>query len=65
LLAKTGRAPDDLIEDAIAGYLRELAEVHELLDGRYDDAKSGGVKPLDDEAFARLRQNSKDRKSSR
>jgi predicted transcriptional regulator len=66
LAAKTGRAPDDLIEDAIAGYLRELAEVHELLDGRYDDVKSGRVKPLDgDEAFARLRQNSKDRKSSR
>ena len=66
LAAKTGRAPDDLVEDAMAGYLQELAQVRETLDGRYDDFKSGRVKPLDgEEAFARLRRKSEDRRTSR
>ncbi len=60
LAAKTGRAPDDLVEDAMAGYLQELAQTREMLDSRYDDLKSGRVKPVDGEdAFARLRQKSK------
>ena len=60
LAAKTGRAPDDLVEDAMAGYLQELAQVREVLDSRYDDLKSGRVKPVDGEdAFATLRRKSK------
>jgi predicted transcriptional regulator len=60
LAAKTGRAPDELVEDAMAGYLQELAETREMLDSRYDDLKSGRVKPVDgEEAFARLRDKSK------
>jgi predicted transcriptional regulator len=60
LASKTGRAPGDLIEDAMAGYLQELAEVRGMLDGRYDDLKSGRVEPLDgEEAFANLRRKSK------
>jgi predicted transcriptional regulator len=51
LAAKTGRAPDELVEDAMAGYLKELAETREMLDSRYDDIKSGRVKPIDGEAF--------------
>ncbi|HKI72901.1 MAG TPA: hypothetical protein VKA81_11020 [Verrucomicrobiae bacterium] len=39
------------MEDALAGYLTEVAEVREMLDGRYDDIKSGRVKPIDGEAF--------------
>jgi predicted transcriptional regulator len=59
LAAKTGRAPDDLIEDAMAGYLQELSQVREMLDSRYDDLNSGRVKPLDgEEAFAKLRRKS-------
>jgi predicted transcriptional regulator len=59
LAAKTGRAPDDLVEDAMAGYLQELAETREMLDGRYDDIKTGRVKPIDgEEAFANLRRKS-------
>ena len=66
LAAKTGRAPDDLVEDAMAGYLQELAQVRETLDTRYDDLKRGSVKPLDgEEAFARLRAKSEDRRNSR
>jgi len=60
LATKTGRAPGDLIEDAMAGYLQELAQVRGMLDNRYDDLKSGRVKPVDGEdAFANLRRKSK------
>jgi len=65
LLSKSGRAPSDLIEEAIAGYLQEVGQVREMLDGRYDDLKSGRVKPVDgDEAFAKLRQKSSRRARS-
>jgi predicted transcriptional regulator len=64
LASRTGRAPTDLIEDAMAGYLQELAQVREMLDGRYDDLKSGRVKPVDgEEAFAKLRRKSEDRRA--
>ena len=39
------------LSDALAGYLTEVAEVGEMPDGRYDDIKSGRVKPIDGEAF--------------
>ena len=57
LASKSGRTADDLVEDALAGYLAEVAGVREMLDGRYDEIKSGRVKPVDGEAFFdRLRQ---------
>jgi predicted DNA-binding protein len=63
LAATTGRAPDDLVEDAMSGYLAELSEVRNMLDGRYDDIKSRRVAPIDgEEGFARLRQMSQDRR---
>ncbi|MGA8429186.1 MAG: hypothetical protein WB729_05165 [Candidatus Sulfotelmatobacter sp.] len=51
LSALSGRSPDQLIEDAMAGYLQELAQTREMLDGRYDDIKSGRVEPVDGRAF--------------
>jgi hypothetical protein len=51
LAAKTGRAPDELVEDAMAGYLKELSETREMLDSQYDDIKGGRVKPIDGETF--------------
>ena len=51
LALKSGRGTDDLVEDALAGYLAEVTEVREMLDSRYDDIKSGRVKPIDGEAF--------------
>jgi hypothetical protein len=51
LASRSGRATDDLVEDALSGYLAEIAEVCEMLDGRYDDIKSDRVKPIDGEAF--------------
>ena len=50
----------------MAGYLLDVAQVREMLDGRYDDLKSGRVKPVDgEEAFANLRRKSQGRKSAR
>jgi predicted transcriptional regulator len=64
LANRSGRAPSDLIEDALAGYLLEVTQVREMLDGRYDELKSGRVKPVDGEAaFVELRQKSKDRRA--
>ena len=42
---------EKLIEDALAGYVPELAQTREMLASRYDDLKSGRVKPIDGEAF--------------
>jgi predicted transcriptional regulator len=65
LAATTGRAPEELIEDAMAGYLTELAQVRGILNDRYDEIKSGRVKPIDGEdAFSRLRSKSDDRRRS-
>src|ERR1039458_5106778 len=50
-VAETGRVEDELVEDAMAGYFDELAHVRGMLDSRYDDLKSGRVKPIDGEAF--------------
>lgn len=64
LAAKTGRPPADLIEDAMAGYLEEIAQVRETLDARYDEVKSGLVKPIDgDAALAKLRRKSDARRN--
>jgi predicted transcriptional regulator len=64
LAAKTGRAPDELVEDAMAGYLQELAQTREMVDSRYDDLKSGRVKPVDGEkVFADLRRKSEQRRA--
>jgi predicted transcriptional regulator len=64
LAAQTGRAPDDLVEDAMVGYLQELAHTRQMLDGRYDDVKSGRVKPIDgEEAFTSLRRKSELRRN--
>jgi predicted transcriptional regulator len=51
LVVETGCTPDKLIEDAVAGYVAELAQTREMLDSRYDDLKTGRVKPIDGEAF--------------
>jgi predicted transcriptional regulator len=65
LATKSGRAPNDLIEDAMAAYLQELALVRDMLDSRYNDLKSGRVKPVDgEEAFVNLRRESRARRAS-
>jgi hypothetical protein len=49
--AETGRSADELVESAIAGYFDELADVRRTLASRYDDLKSGRVRPIDGEAY--------------
>ncbi len=57
LVAETGHPVEKLIEDALAGYVPELAQTREMLDSRYDDLKSGKVKAIDgEEFFENLRQ---------
>ena len=64
LSATSGRAPEDIVEDALAGYLEEVVSVGKTLDSRYDDLKSGRVKPIDGgEAFTKLREKSEHRRS--
>ena len=56
LSALSGRGPDELLQDALAGYLDELTGTREMLNSRYDELKSGRAKPIDgEEAFARLK----------
>jgi hypothetical protein len=56
LSTQSGRGTDDLVEDAMAGDFDEVLQVREMLNSRYDDLKSGRVKPIDgEEAFARLK----------
>jgi len=63
--AETGRPKEEFVEDALTGYFEELAQVREMLDSRYDDIKSGRVKPIDgEEVFARLREKSQARRSN-
>lgn len=62
LSAETGRAKNDLVQDAMAGYLAELAQVRNTLDTRYDDIKSGKIQPLNGpQVFASLRQKKANR----
>jgi predicted transcriptional regulator len=65
LAATTGRQPDELIEDAMAGYLAELAQVREMLDSRYDNVKSGRAVPIkSEEALNQLQRKSKNHRRS-
>jgi predicted transcriptional regulator len=65
LAATTGRQPDELLEDAMAGYLAKLGQVREMLDSRYDDIKSGRVAPIaSEQALSQLRRKSKDHRRS-
>jgi predicted transcriptional regulator len=56
LAAQSGRGTDELLQDALAAYFDELVQTRDMLNGRYDELKSGRVKPVDgEEAFARLK----------
>ncbi len=56
LVIETGLTPDELLADAMAGYVAELAQTREMLNSRYDDLKSGRAELIDgEEAFSRLK----------
>ena len=55
LSAQSGRGADEVLQDALAGYFEEVKQTRDMLNSRYDDLKTGRVKPIDgEEAFARL-----------
>ncbi len=60
LAAQSGRdTAAALVQDVIEGYIDELAQTREMLNGRYDDLKSGKVKPIPgDEVVAYFREKS-------
>jgi predicted DNA-binding protein len=59
LSAQSGRGTDDLVEDATAAYVEELLATRDMLNSRYDDLKSGRVKPIaGDEVAAYFREKS-------
>jgi hypothetical protein len=63
-VTETGRGPDELIEDAVAGYFEELTQTREMLNSRYDDLKSGRVKPVSaDEVAAHFREKGASRRA--
>ena len=51
LVNETGWPADKLIEDAMAGYVAELAQTRQMLTDRYNDMKSGRVTAIDGESF--------------
>ena len=60
----SGRAPQEIVEDALAGYFEEVASVRKTLDSRYDELKSGRIEAIDgEEAFKMLREKSERRRS--
>jgi hypothetical protein len=60
LAAQSGcKTADELVQDVIEGYFDELAQARTMLNGRYDDLKSGRVKPIPgDEVEAYFRDKS-------
>jgi hypothetical protein len=57
-VAETGLPANELVEDALEGYLVESLQVRQLLDKRYEDVRSGKVELIDgEEALARLKKN--------
>ena len=65
LATEIGRPKDEFVRDAMAGYFDELMQVHDMLDSRYEDTKSGEVKLIPgEEVIARLREKSAARRRS-
>jgi hypothetical protein len=66
LASVSGRGTDELVQDAVAGLFEELVQTREMLDNRYDDLKSGRVKPIPgDEVVAYFREKSAAARRSR
>jgi hypothetical protein len=66
LAMDSGRPADELLQDAFVGYFDEVAALRQTLDSRYDDLKSGRVKPIGgDDMKSRLRARSTARQAPR
>jgi predicted transcriptional regulator len=62
---ESGRPADKLVQDAVAGFVDDLAGTREMLNSRYDDIKSGKVKLIPGEEIeAYFRERSADARRS-
>ena len=56
---QNGDTAERLVQSVVQGYFEELAQTRELLNRRYDDLKSGRVRPVSgDEVEAHFRDKS-------
>jgi predicted transcriptional regulator len=51
---ESGRPSSEILEDALIGYMDEVADIRRTLDRRYDDMESGRVKLIDGEEAYRM-----------
>jgi predicted transcriptional regulator len=59
----TGRRSDELVQDAVIGFLDEIAFTREMLERRYRDLETGRVQPIDgEEAYRRLMAKTEERR---
>jgi hypothetical protein len=66
IAAQTGRPAAELVQDAVADMVDELAGTRHMLDRRYDEIKRGKVRLIPrHEAFARLHERIEARRNSR
>jgi predicted DNA-binding protein len=64
LARQTGRNNTEVLGDVIDSYFEELARINATLDRRYDEIKSGQVKPISaDEVLERLQRSSEERRA--
>ena len=52
LAAQSGRGAPQVVQDVVEGYFDELAQARDMLNGRYDELKSGKVKPVPGDGVA-------------
>ena len=65
LAAASGRKPDDLVQDALAGYLDEVTALRETLDARYQGFSSSSVQPMSaDDVLRRFQDKSRTHRQS-
>jgi predicted DNA-binding protein len=64
IAAETGRTRDEVVQEAVAGYFDELAELRGMLDNRFEDVRDGKVKLVPgNEVVAHFREKSAARRS--
>jgi predicted DNA-binding protein len=64
LARQTGRDNAEVLGEVIDSYFEELGRINATLDRRYDEIKSGQVKPISgDEVLERLQRRSQERRT--
>lgn len=59
LASETGRSRSDFVEAALEGYLDDVVSLRETLDRRFNEIRSGKVKPIPaEDVFRGLREKS-------